>query len=360
MRDCKVLSRRDVLRGTAAAALAATLQAPPIARAADRSLRVSTFGGYFERMFAQHVYPAFTRATGIRVQSVEQGEGAQFLFQLAAANKAGRPPMDVCCCDGVQVMQGRGQNLWRTLNPARIPNLTQLPTRCVGQGGGPLDSIGAMSWYMTMVVNPSELGGALPNSWAALWDMPRTAWGIQAGSPSVIFEIAAHLFLGGIEALARKEGIDAALTRIATLRKNVTLWWQDEGTMQTALLNDEVAGGTYIHDTAMVMIRNGTTVRSIFPKEGAVENTNYWCQPSTSSKVAEAEEFLNFCATPLAQELIARHVGSAPVMERAKLRLSDQEFAMVAPSGPVIASATEAHYRFSDYMERQFIRMVTS
>jgi hypothetical protein len=33
---------------------------------------------------------------------------------------------------------------------------------------------------------------------------------------------------------------------------------------------------------------------------------------------------------------------------------------MVAPSGPVIASATEAHYRFSDYMERQFTRMVTS
>jgi putative spermidine/putrescine transport system substrate-binding protein len=310
-------------------------------------------------MFAQHIYPAFTSATGIKVQSVEQGEGAQFLFQLATANKAGKPPMDVCCCDGVQVMQGRGQNLWRTLNPARIPNLTQLPPRCVGQGGGPLDSVGAMSWYMTMVVNPSELR-ALPDSWAALWGMPGAAWGVQAGSASVIFEIAAHLFLGGVDALSRKEGIDAALAKIAALKKNVTLWWQDEGTMQTALLNEDVAGGTYIHDTAMVMIRNGTTVHSIFPKEGAVENTNYWCQPSASSKVAEAEEFLNFCSTPLAQELIARHVGSAPVMERAKLHLSDHEFAMVAPSGPVIASATEAHYRFSDYMERQFTRMVTS
>src|SRR5690349_24334174 len=139
MPDCKVLSRRDVLSGAAAAAIAAALEAPSVARAADRTLRVSTFGGYFERMFVQHIYPAFTAATGIKVQSVEQGEGAQFLFQLSSANRAGKPPMDVCCCDGVQVMQGRGQNLWKTLNPARIPNLTQLPSRVVGQGGGPLD-----------------------------------------------------------------------------------------------------------------------------------------------------------------------------------------------------------------------------
>jgi putative spermidine/putrescine transport system substrate-binding protein len=358
MRDSRALSRRDLLRAAGSAILAA-LQVPSIGRTAERTLRVSTFGGYFERMFAAHIYPAFTRATGIAVQSVEQGEGAQFLFQLAAANKAGKPPMDVCCCDGVQVMQGRVQGLWRTFNAARIPNLTQLPSRVVGHGAGPLDSIGAMSWYMTLVVNPTQLR-TVPDSWKSLWASQGGSWGIQSGSPSVIFEIAAALFLGGIEALSRKEGIDAALTKIAELKKNVTLWWQDEGTMQTALTNEDVAGGTYIHDTAMVMVRNGTPVRSIFPKEGAVENTNYWCQPSASTRVAEAEEFLNFCATPLAQELIAHHVGSAPVMDRSKLHLTEQEFAAVAPSGPIITSATAARYKYSDYMERQFTRMVTS
>jgi len=65
-------------------------------RAADRSLKVSTFGGYFERMFVEHVYPAFTKATGIAVQSIEQPEGAQLLFQLAR-RIAGSAPMDLCC-----------------------------------------------------------------------------------------------------------------------------------------------------------------------------------------------------------------------------------------------------------------------
>jgi putative spermidine/putrescine transport system substrate-binding protein len=130
--------------------------------------------------------------------------------------------------------------------------------------------------------------------------------------------------------------------------------------MQTALTNEEVAGGTYMHDTAMIMARNGTPVRSIFPKEGAVEATNFWCQPSASTKGAEAEEFINFCSTREAQEMIARYVGSAPVLERAKLRLTEAEFAAVSPPMPSIPAATQARYVLEDYMEQQFTRMVTS
>ncbi len=349
--------RRALIRGAAAAALT-TLQAPYV-RAGTRSLRVSTFGGYFEQMFAQHVYPAFTRATGIAVQSVEEAEGAQFLFQLAAANKAGKPPMDVVCNDAVDVLRGRALNLWRTFDTARIPNLTQLPTRFAWHGAAGLDSVGAMSWYMTMVVNPAEFA-KLPDSWSALWGKSTQSWGVMTGSKSLIFEIAAKVHFGGTAILDHKEGIDAVIAKIAQLKGNVKLWWQDEGTMQTALTNDEVAGGTYMHDTAMIMARNGTPVRSIFPKEGAVENTNFWCQPSASTKVAEAQEFINFSCTPQAQELIARYVGSAPVLERSRLHLTDQEFAAVASSAPQIIAATQARYKFTEYMEQQFTRMVTS
>jgi len=86
------LTRRQLLSAAGAAAASSLLPAVStrVPRAASaRSLKVSTFGGYFERMFAEHVYPAFTKASGIAVQSLEQPEGAQFLLQLAAANKAG-------------------------------------------------------------------------------------------------------------------------------------------------------------------------------------------------------------------------------------------------------------------------------
>jgi putative spermidine/putrescine transport system substrate-binding protein len=353
-----LVSRRTLLRGAVAAAIAA-IQAPSILLAGERRLRVSTYGGYFERMFAEHVYPAFTKASGIGVQSIEQSEGAQFLFQLAEANKAGKPPMDVCCAGEIDVLRGRAQSLWRALDPARIPNLSLMPAQFVGNPHGILDGVGAMTWYMTLVVNPEELK-LLPDSWSVLWGKHPDSWGVMSGSHSPIFEIAANLFFGGNDALLHKEGIAAVIGKIAELKRNVKLWWQDEGSMQTALTNEEVVGGTYMHDTAMVMARNGSPIRSLFPKEGAVSSTNYWCQPSASPKKAEAEEFINFCCTPQAQELIARYVGSAPVLARSKLRLTDQEFAAVSSSIPSIPTASEARFKFSDYMEQQFTRMVTS
>jgi putative spermidine/putrescine transport system substrate-binding protein len=351
-----IRSRRAVLRGAAAVALSMPFIRP--VRAADRSLKVSTFGGYFERMFAEHVYPAFTKATGIAVQSIEQPEGAQLLFQLTAANKAGSAPMDLCCLGGIDVLRGRTQGIWRNFDPAHIPNFSLLSAK-FQEPQPAFDSVAAMSWYMTFVVNPDELK-PLPDSWTTLWDKHPNAWGIFTGSTSQIFEIAAQVYFGGIDVLMSQEGIDKVIAKIAELKGNVKLWWQDEGTMQTALVNDEVVGGTYMHDTAMVMAKNGTPVRSIFPKEGAVESTNFWCQLSASTKVDEAQEFLNFSCTPEAQQLIARFVGSAPVIDRNKMNLTDQEFAAVSSDIPSIPAATAARFKYLDYMERQFTKMVTA
>jgi putative spermidine/putrescine transport system substrate-binding protein len=339
-------SRRSFLRnaGWTAGGLAvaggvyALSGAPFVKSSAARSLKVSTFGGLFERSFAQFVYPAFTKASGIAVQSIEQPEGAHFLFQLAEANKAGNPPMDICCTSAVDVLRGRAQGLWHKQDKNRLAHIGQLKPRFAADFAENPDHVAAMSFYMTLVANPNEL---------------------KSGSTSLIMEITAKLYFGGNDILLSREGIDQVITKIGEMKGNVKLWWQDEGTMQTALINDEVKGGTYMHDTAMLMRRNGSDIVSIFPKEGAVEATNSWCQPSTSKKTEEAAEFLNFMCTPEAQELIARHVGSAPVIERAKLRLSDAEFAAVSSLIPSIPTATQARFQFTSYMEQRFTGMIT-
>jgi putative spermidine/putrescine transport system substrate-binding protein len=356
------LTRRYLLRAagaTAATTFVSTLPGRRATAAAARSLKVSTFGGYFERMFVEHVYPAFTKATGITVQSLEQPEGAQFLLQLAAANKAGKPPMDVGCILNVDVLRGRALNLWRPFDRAKIPNVERLFANLATVAGAGFDNVAAMSWYMTLVVNPDEIKPP-PDSWSVLWSKHQNAWGIEPGSESVIFEIAANVYFGGNQILLSKPGIDKVIAKIAELKPNVKLWWQDEGTMQTALINDEVIGGLYFNDTAQTMIRSGTPVRSIFPKEGAVQSTNYWCQPSGSTKIDEAQEFINFCCTPEAQQLIARFVGSAPVLDRKLTNLTDQEFLTVSSNTRPIYAATEARFQFTDYMEQQFTRMLTA
>jgi putative spermidine/putrescine transport system substrate-binding protein len=359
-------SRRSFLRsaGWTAGGLAvaggvyALSGAPFVKSSAARSLKVSTFGGLFERSFAQYVYPPFTKASGIAVQSIEQPEGAHFLFQLAEANKAGNPPMDICCTSAVDVLRGRAQGLWHRQDKTRLPHIDQLKPRFAAEFGANPDHVAAMSFYLTLVANPNDLK-PLPDSWSVLWQPHKNAWGIMSGSTSLIMEITAKLYFGGNDILMSREGIDQVIAKIGEMKSNVKLWWQDEGTMQTALINDEVKGGTYMHDTAMLMRRNGSDIASIFPKEGAVEATNSWCQPSTSKKTEEAAEFLNFMCTPEAQELIARHVGSAPVIERAKLRLSDAEFAAVSSLIPSIPTATQARFQFTSYMEQRFTGMIT-
>ena len=359
-RDRRNTTRRQVLRSVAAAAAATAFQAPFVRRShAARSLRISTFGGDFERSFATHVYPAFTHATGIDVRSIEQPEGVQFLFQLAQANKAGIPPMDICCVTDVSVLRGRAQGLWHPLDASRIPNLSQIAARYVSNGPRGPEGVGAMAWYLTLVINPDEMT-PLPDSWTVLWERRPNAWGANGGATSPLFEITARLYFGGTDLLSTKEGIDAVIGKIAEMKPNVKLWWQDEGTMQTALQNGEVIGGTYLHDVAMSMAKNGTPLRSIFPKEGAVQGANFWCQPSASSKTEEAQEFINFSCTPHAQALIARHVGSAPVMDRGKLDLTDAEFAAVSSDIPPIPLNADARLAMSGYMERQFTKMLTS
>jgi len=96
------------------------------------------------------------------------------------------------------------------------------------------------------------------------------------------------------------------------------------------------------------------------PKEGAVQSTNYWCQPTASTKVDEAREFIDYCTSPEAQQLIARFVGSAPVMDRHQLNLTDQEFATVSSLTKPIYTAAQARFKFTDYMEQQFTTMLTS
>ena len=60
------LSRRNALK--LAAAGIATLAMPAIVRAAGGSLKVGVYGGYFKDSFDKHVFPAFTKASGIEMK----------------------------------------------------------------------------------------------------------------------------------------------------------------------------------------------------------------------------------------------------------------------------------------------------
>lgn len=355
------VGRRTFLRNAgigAAAAFAAPFIRP--ARAETRSLKISTFGGNFENGFKKFIYPAFEKATGIRVESVSQPADLSFLMQIIEANRIGTSLVDLCTTAQLEVRRGGQAGAWRSFDLSRIPNTKFLTDRYIHKGAAGVDAIGAMGWYGTLVVNPDEVK-PLPTSWSVLWDPAhRNAWGLVSGANSSLYEITATLYFGGLGILDTQDGILQVLGKIAELKPNVKVWWTSEGTMQTAYENDEVIGGMYFHDVAGVMAKSGVPIVSIFPKEGGLLDFGSWCQPIGSTKTAEAEEFINFTCLPATQAMMVRDMGVSPVVDRKLTDLTDAEFAAASSDIPPISQAVDARLEHLEFMEQQFTKMLTS
>jgi putative spermidine/putrescine transport system substrate-binding protein len=356
--DAEGPSRRTILRGAALAALGIGMPFVRRASAAERSLKVATFGGCFERSLVHYLYPEFEAATGIKVESVSQAGGPASLIRRAAAAGAEAPPMDLCTAAQDEVRRGSAEGLWRGFDTRRIPGLRCLDPRFVHAGAGGVDAVGAMAWYQTLVVDPNSVR-PMPGSWKVLWDADRReSWGLAAGGRSTLFEITASTWFGGNAILETEDGILQVMAKIEELRPNVKLWWNSEGEMQVAYENREILGGMYFHDVAGLMARDGTAIASIFPDEGGVIDFGSWCQPASSTKVEEAEAFVDFMCSPAAQATMTRRMGTAPLIDRRLTDLSDAEFRGASSDRPPIAIAVDARARLADFMNRQFIRML--
>jgi putative spermidine/putrescine transport system substrate-binding protein len=353
------VTRRSVLQGGAWIGAAAVANLPFVRPAyAAGSLKVSSYGGYFEQAMKGYIYPAFQKATGIVIESIPQAEGTSFLLQLQQAGKAGAAPMDICCMSQTDLLRGRELGLWQKYDVSKLTSLKLLPDRYIGKSADGVDGIGAMGWYHTLVINQEEMKSK-PDSWKTFWDLShKNVWGLSSGGESGLFEIAAGTWFGGNDILSTKAGIDKVLAKIAELKPNVKLWWEDEGTMQTALENGDVVGGEYYNDVAHTMAKNGTPVVSLFPKEGGLIDFGAWALLAQSKKQAEAIEFVNYTSTPEAQQLMARHAGLVPLLERSKMNLTQAEFDSVSSEVPPLQIAALARVKNGAYMDQQFTKML--
>jgi len=76
-------------------------------------------------------------------------------------------------------------------------------------------------------------------------------------------------------------------------------------------------------------------VRSIFPKEGAVESTNFWCQLTASTKVDEAQEF-SFLLHARGSAVGGALRRIRPGIDRDKMNLNRPGIAAVSSDIPAI------------------------
>lgn len=355
-----MMKRRDFLTITTAAGLG-TLAAPSILRAQGAPLKVGTYGGYFEESFRTHIYPDFTQASGIEIESIAEPTGEAWLVQLEQAARAGQAPADVSMMAQVARIRGARAGLWAKLDRAAMPNVANLPDHFIyAYEDGGFYGTGAVSWFISLVTN-TEVYPDAPDSWTAFWD-PANAdrLGLLAlASNSFLLEITATCYFGGTEILGTEEGVLEVLEKLAEVKPNVRLWYRDEGQFQQALEAGEIPMGQYYHDVTGLAAADGKPVRSTFPKEGAVLDSGSWVVSKASTAIEPAQVFIDYMAQPAVQSMLSRFVGTAPTVPREMTDLTDAEFAAVSSDIAPILPRYDLYVERADWVNQKWSEMVT-
>lgn len=354
------ISRRSFLKGSATVTGGALLGFPYVARSAE-PLKVGAYGGYFKDSFDKHIFPEFSKATGIKVQSVAEPTGEAWLVQLQTAARAGKAPADVSMMSQVSNLKGVKANLWVALDKKKIPNLKNVLPRYVQQyADGKVSGVGAVAWYITLVTNTKVYPKA-PTSWDELWKPSnKNRLGLLAlSSNSFLLEITAKTHFGGTKILDTKAGIEKVLAKLAEAKPNVKLWYRDEGQFEQALKSGEIPMGQYYHDVAGLAAADGFPVRSTFPKEGGVGDSGSWTISRASKNVDQGHEFINYMCQPEVQAKLSRKVGTAPIIPAKLSGLSAKEFDSVSSEIDPVIPRYDIHGKWADWIAQKWTEMVT-
>jgi putative spermidine/putrescine transport system substrate-binding protein len=352
------MSRRAVLG--AGMAGAAVIAMPSILRAQDKSVTVGVYGGYFKDSFDKHVFPEFTKASGIAVESIAEPTGEAWLVQLEQAARAGKAPADISMMSQVAMLKGQSTDLWAPLDMGKIPNSGNLIDRFINKyPDGRVAGVGAVAWYITLVTNTKAYPEA-PTSWAALWDPAnKDKLGLLAlVSNSFLLEVTAKTFLGGAKALDTEEGQLKAFEKLAEVKPNVRLWYRDEAQFEQALKSGEIPMGQYYHDVTGLAAADGHPVRSTFPKEGGILDSGCWALSRASAKAEEAHIFIDYMSQPAIQALMSRKVGTAPTVKRDLLDLTAEEFASVSSDIDPIVPRYDLYQTRSDWLNQKWTELI--
>ena len=352
------MNRRGVLG--AGLATAGVLAMPSILRAQDKSLKVGVYGGYFKKSFDEHIFPDFTKATGIAVESVAEPTGEAWLVQVEQAAKAGQAPADLSMMSQVATLKGQSTELWQPLDTSKFKHYGDLLERFVNKyPDGRVCGIGAVAWYITLVTN-TDVYKEAPTSWAAFWDKANEdKLGLLAlVSNSFLLEVTAKTFFGGTKALDTEEGLNKAFEKLAEVKPNVRLWYRDEAQFEQALKSGEIPMGQYYHDVTGLAVADGFHVRSTFPKEGGIQDSGSWVLSRASKKVDEAHTFIDYMSQPAIQGLMSRKVGTAPTLKREVLDLNEKEFAAVSSDIEPIIPRYDLYTSKSDWLNQKWTEMI--
>ena len=327
-------------------------------------IKVSTYGGFFEDNFKK-MYPGFTKATGVEVESLPEPTSEVWVVQLQNAVEAGTPPpADVSMLSGVGVQRAINGGILATYDLSAIPNNEFLADGYIRtDDSGAVAGVGAVSWYITLVSNTDRVAES-PDSWTAFWD-PK--WNdelalLKNAANSYLIEICATCYFDGYDILDTQDGVVQVLTKLQEVKPNVKLWFRDEATAQQAYNTGEVSLGQFYHDITTYAASQGEAIRSVFPTEGAILDSGFWSITKTTENLAACQAFVDYMCQPTVQAELARTLGTTPTATKESMDLTAEEYAAVGGPGPEAALRPkyEMYDVWEDWIDQKWTEMILS
>jgi putative spermidine/putrescine transport system substrate-binding protein len=153
----RTLSRRHAIASGALAAVAAGL---PLGRAGaqEKRLVVNTYHGLWEEAHRKHLVPAVTKATGVEPVLTPM-LAVDVVARITAARS--NPPFDAVLNDEGPFLATLEQDLFDTLDKAKLPNLKNIPPKFIDASG---KGVYISAQIIGLAYNPEKIKTP-PKSW---------------------------------------------------------------------------------------------------------------------------------------------------------------------------------------------------
>jgi spermidine/putrescine transport system substrate-binding protein len=261
-------SRRTILTAGAAGAMAATLSAPAILRAADRRLLVANWQGYGSDL--PWVVEGFKKETGATVVH-QYYDSEQAMLQLLRNGGVGQ--IDVALPNLMYIKPAVKGGLLEKLDTAKLTNYGSIlpklreTTLIDGEAFTVPYAWGSNELFYNAAMVKTPL-----DSWKALWE-PQFA-----GRVAFVDDPTASIFIAAL-ALGQdpyNPNLDEVTKSLMALKQNLKLLYSSGDDCIKAYLNNSVTVGEIYSDAAGRLSTQTPTIVGLSPKEGAIGWVDTW------------------------------------------------------------------------------------
>ena len=301
--------RRSVLGAgiSAVAGLAMPTLAFRRASAADRTVHVGIYDSAQGNLLRKNTIPQFEADYKCRVITLA---GATLSNMAALRATRANPVYSAMCMDDIGVTQAKQEGLIDALPAAEIPNLANVYSRFVLEGG--YGSAFAVSW--ASLFGKPELEQSF-QSYAQLWDAKfrkRYLMTTPQYTQSLYMLIVAAALTTGKSLHDAQYVADQGWPHLAELKPNVLTFYNNESMVtQIPQGQADIAGIEYSKAIAPYSAK-GVPVTMLRPKEGTFTGINCVTLPKNAPDRELGLAFINRLLDPATQRMLTEGTLAAP------------------------------------------------